>query len=160
MKHKTLLLNNDITVIGSKNPNDSSNSAKVILPGVEGSILTSAFKSSESEAHNFDPEKVIANINLTKEENMLFNPIVSTFYGSSFASIEAYFTRENLGYIPLALHVVSIGLYAIAHYRKFLILHQTETDPFQVTNAVLALHDDIANTNGINLPLVGDVMGG
>ncbi len=67
MKYKILIWDNDGTVTGSKNPNDSTVSAKIILPNVEKTMCTtdfnfiiSGFKSPESEAQNFDPEKVSA----------------------------------------------------------------------------------------------------
>ncbi len=60
-----LIWDNDGTVTGSKDPNDKSNQAKIILPNVElvmkqtpYNFIISGFKSPESEAQNFDPEKV------------------------------------------------------------------------------------------------------
>lgn len=62
-----LIWDNDGTVTGAKDPNDKSNQAKVILPNVEivmrkaaYNFIISGFKSPESEAQNFDPEKVAA----------------------------------------------------------------------------------------------------
>ena len=43
MKHKILLWDNDGTVTGSKDPNDSTNNAKVIFPGVEATMLNTDF---------------------------------------------------------------------------------------------------------------------
>ena len=67
VKQKILLWDNDGTVTGSKDPNDTSGSAKIILPGVEPmmrkanfNFIISGFKSPESEAQNFDPEKIAA----------------------------------------------------------------------------------------------------
>lgn len=66
MNYKILLWDNDGTIMGAKNPNDGTCSAKVIMPGVEETMqkaefnfVISGFKSPESEAQNFDPEKVI-----------------------------------------------------------------------------------------------------
>lgn len=66
MKGKILLWDNDGTILGSNNPNDKSLKSKVILPGVEDvmhqakfNFVISGFKSLESEAQNFDPEKNI-----------------------------------------------------------------------------------------------------
>ncbi|HQS83568.1 MAG: hypothetical protein B7Y25_02005 [Alphaproteobacteria bacterium 16-39-46] len=66
MKPKILIWDNDGTVTGSKNPNDPS---KVILSGVEKAMreaefnfMISGFKSPESEAQDFDPEKVASNL--------------------------------------------------------------------------------------------------
>lgn len=67
MKHKILIWDNDGTVTGSKDPNDNATNAKIILPNVKETMHTadfnfiiSGFKSSESEAQNFNPEKIIA----------------------------------------------------------------------------------------------------
>ncbi len=67
MKYKILIWDNDGTVTGSKNPNDASVNAKVILPNVEKTMggadfnfIISGFKSPESESQNFDPEKITA----------------------------------------------------------------------------------------------------
>lgn len=67
MKHKILLWDNNGTIMGAKNPDDDTCSAKVIMPGVkeamqnaEFNFIISGFKSPESEAQNFDPEKVAA----------------------------------------------------------------------------------------------------
>jgi phosphoglycolate phosphatase-like HAD superfamily hydrolase len=62
---KIILWDNDGTVTGSKNPNDTTNNAKVILPNVETTMRNAEFnfiisgcKSAESEAQDFDPEKI------------------------------------------------------------------------------------------------------
>ena len=54
------------TITGAKDPNDKTSQAKVILPNVietmqkaEFNLVISGFKSPESEAQNFNPEKVI-----------------------------------------------------------------------------------------------------
>lgn len=67
LKQKILIWDNDGTVTGSKNPNNSASKAKVILPGVAQTMakadfncIISGFKSPESEAQNFDPDKVAA----------------------------------------------------------------------------------------------------
>ncbi len=67
MHHKILIWDNDGTVTGSKDPNDTHTQAEIILPGVEETMkgadfnfIISGFKSPESEAQNFDPDKVAA----------------------------------------------------------------------------------------------------
>jgi hypothetical protein len=66
--YQILLWDNDGTVTGSKNPNDSSPGNKKILPGVKNlmqqalvNIIISGFKCPESESQNFDPKKIIKN---------------------------------------------------------------------------------------------------
>lgn len=65
IKQKILIWDNDGTVTGSKDPNDPSPAAKVILPGVKEAMekadfnfVISGFKSPESEVQNFNPEKI------------------------------------------------------------------------------------------------------
>lgn len=65
ISQKILIWDNDGTVTGAKNPNDKGDYAKVILPNVKEAMrkadynfIISGFKSPESEAQNFDPEKV------------------------------------------------------------------------------------------------------
>jgi phosphoglycolate phosphatase-like HAD superfamily hydrolase len=65
MMQKIFLWDNDGTITGSKDPHDKTSQAKVILPGVaeamktaEFNFIISGFKSPESEAQNFDPDKV------------------------------------------------------------------------------------------------------
>lgn len=64
---KILIWDNDGTITRSTDPNDKSNAAKTIFPGVKETMMKadynfiiSGFKSPESEAQNFDPEKVSA----------------------------------------------------------------------------------------------------
>jgi hypothetical protein len=68
MAQKTVLIwDNDGTVMGSANPNDSSNQARVLLPNVQRimhtdgviNIICSGCKTPESELQNFDPQRVI-----------------------------------------------------------------------------------------------------
>lgn len=65
---KTILIwDNDGTVMGSVNPNDTSSSAKILLPNVQRimqtdsviNIICSGCKTPESELQNFDPQRVI-----------------------------------------------------------------------------------------------------
>ena len=65
IKQRILIWDNDGTVIGSKNPNDSGDHTKVVLPGVKEAMqnsdfnfIISGFKSPESEAQDFDIEKI------------------------------------------------------------------------------------------------------
>ena len=87
MKHKILIWDNDGTVTGSNNPNDASDKAKVILPGVREAMekadfnfIISGFRSPESEAQNFDPEKISDKfIALMKElpiQTAVFSPMI------------------------------------------------------------------------------------
>jgi hypothetical protein len=65
---KIIIWDNDGTIMGSRNPHDPSNKAKVILPNVEQTmkqdgvinIICSGTKNPESESEDYDPEMVIA----------------------------------------------------------------------------------------------------
>ncbi len=99
MKHKILIWDNDGTVTGSKDPNDSSNNAKVILPGVEAAMLAadfnfiiSGFKSQASEVQNFDPEKVIAKF----KKLMGQLPINAVAFSPSIGGISCYVVVKKL----------------------------------------------------------------
>ncbi len=99
MNHKILIWDNDGTVTGSTDPNDSSNNAKVILPGVEAAMLAadfnfiiSGFKSPESEAQNFDPEKVIAKF----KELMTQLPINAAAFSPSIGGVACYVVIKKL----------------------------------------------------------------
>lgn len=67
MSRKIIIWDNDGTVMGSRNPNDSAGASKIILPNVEQTmneahvlnILCSGCKTPESELQNFDPENII-----------------------------------------------------------------------------------------------------
>lgn len=99
MKYKVLLWDNDGTVTGSANPNDSSSSAKTILPGVEDimrssdfNFIISGFKSPESEAQNFDPEKVI-----TKFLDLMNQlPINAVAFSPSIGGVACYVVIKKL----------------------------------------------------------------
>jgi hypothetical protein len=81
MKHKILIWDNDGTVTGSKNPNDISNKAKVILPNVEETMknsnfnfIISGYKSPESELQNFDVNKIITRFSKLMNQLQLMPP--------------------------------------------------------------------------------------
>jgi len=66
--HKVIIWDNDGTIMGSKDPRDTFNSAKVLLPNVEAvmrqdnhfNVICSGMRTSESELQNFDPESIVA----------------------------------------------------------------------------------------------------
>ncbi len=66
MNNKIIIWDNDGTIMGSKNPNDTSEKAKSILPGVKQvmnnadfNCVISGLKSEESEKQDFDHELII-----------------------------------------------------------------------------------------------------
>jgi histidinol phosphatase-like enzyme len=62
-----IIWDNDGTITSAKNPNDTSNTAKIILPNVENimlqgnrfNIICSGMKTPESESQNFNATKII-----------------------------------------------------------------------------------------------------
>ncbi len=94
-----MIWDNDGTVTDSKDPNDKSNNAKVILPGVEATMLKadfnfiiSGFKSPESEAQNFDSKKVIARF----KELMNQLPINAAAFSPSIGGVACYVVIKKL----------------------------------------------------------------
>lgn len=88
---KVIIWDNDGTITGSVNPNDPN---KIILPNVakvmnlDGiiNIICSGFKSSESEAQNFDP--VIVSNRLKTLMSKL--PIQAATFSPSIGGIACY----------------------------------------------------------------------
>jgi hypothetical protein len=76
MQEKIIIWDNNGTIVGAKDPNDTTNAAKVILPGVEFlmnqdntiNMVCSGGKRSEGELHNFDPEKIVAHFEALMEK--------------------------------------------------------------------------------------------
>jgi len=75
MQPQIIIWDNDGTVMGSKNPNDITSSAKVILPNVADvmqrsgiNIICSGTKTAESELQNWDPVKIIEQFNVLMEK--------------------------------------------------------------------------------------------
>ena len=93
--HKEVIIwDNDGTITGSKNPNDKSDKAKVILPNIEHmmakskaiNIICSGCKTPESELQNFDPETIIKKF--TKLMDQL--PIQVAVFSPAIGGIECY----------------------------------------------------------------------
>ena len=90
---KILIWDNDGTIMGQKKPNDNSCKAKTILPGVADAMqdadynfVISGFKSKESEAQNFDPEKII-----TRFTELIKNlPINAALFSPTIGGICCY----------------------------------------------------------------------
>ena len=93
MKHKILIWDNDGTVTGSKNPNDTRNSATVIFHNVKETMqnsdfnfIISGYKSPESELQNFDANKIITRF--SKLMSQL--PINAAAFSPAIGGIECY----------------------------------------------------------------------
>jgi histidinol phosphatase-like enzyme len=71
-----IIWDNDGTIMGSKNPHDTTDKAKVILPNVQQvmtnssavHVICSGCKTPESELQNFDPENVIKRFKTLMEQ--------------------------------------------------------------------------------------------
>lgn len=90
IQQKILLWDNDGTVTGSVSPNDPS---KIILPGVETAMrrstfngIISGFASPESEAQNFDPDRVAARF----KDLMSVLPVRVAIFSPTIGGVECY----------------------------------------------------------------------
>jgi hypothetical protein len=99
ISHEILIWDNDGTITGAKNPNDQSDKAKIILPNVKATMekasynfIISGFKSLESEAQDFDPEKVKDNFNKLME-NL---PINAAAFSPSIGGVACYVLIKKL----------------------------------------------------------------
>lgn len=93
MDYKILIWDNDGTITGSRDPNDKTSSAKVILPNVVKTMsaatfnfVISGFKSPESEAQNFDPELVIKRFTQLMQEL----PINAAAFSPTIGGVACY----------------------------------------------------------------------
>lgn len=94
MTSKILIWDNDGTIMSSRNPNDASSNAKVILPNVKRimnsnnvlNIVCSGMKTPESESQNFDPIKVIERFRLLMDEL----PITIATFSPAIGGTECY----------------------------------------------------------------------
>jgi hypothetical protein len=90
MNKKIILWDNDGTIMGSKSPDDPS---KIILPNVEKTMkkaeynfIISGIATPESEAQNFDPEKVITRFT----ELMSKLPIKAAAFSPTIGGVACY----------------------------------------------------------------------
>lgn len=89
--HKIIIWDNDGTIMGSKDPNDPSNKAKIILPNVEKimrqkntiNIICSGTKTPESESQNYNLEKVIIKFKALMNELPIDISVFSPAIGGS-----------------------------------------------------------------------------
>jgi hypothetical protein len=94
LSKEIIIWDNDGTIMGSQNPNDTASSAKVILPNVERvmkaskaiHVICSGCKTPESELQNFDPEKVIAKFTTLMSQL----PIRVATFSPAIGGIECY----------------------------------------------------------------------
>ena len=122
MKHKILIWDNDGTVTGSKNPNDTRNSAKVIFPNVKETMqnsdfnfIISGYKSPESELQNFDANKIITRF--SKLMNQL--PINAAAFSPAIGGVECYvLIKKNNKIIIKEAHKDSRYMKYIGKFKK------------------------------------------
>ena len=93
LNNKIIIWDNDGTITGSKNPNDKTSKAKVILCGVSQKMagakfnfVISGFKSPESEAQNFDPKSVSGNFIKLMQEL----PINAVAFSPTIGGVECF----------------------------------------------------------------------
>ena len=93
MKQKILIWDNDGTIMGAKDSNDTSHSSKIILPNIEETMLQadlnfiiSGCKTPESELQDFDPENVIKRF----KDLMTKLPIQVAAFSPAIGGVECY----------------------------------------------------------------------
>lgn len=93
-KRKIIIWDNDGTIQGSKDPNDKSHAAKVILPNVERimssvevfNVICSGCKTPESEKQNFNPQEIIIKFKRLMERL----PIKIVAFSPAIGGVECY----------------------------------------------------------------------
>ncbi len=93
LNNKVIIWDNDGTITSSKNPNDKTSKAKVILPGVSQKMalakfnfVISGFKSPESETQNFDPDAIAEKFIKLMQEF----PINAVTFSPTIGGVECY----------------------------------------------------------------------
>jgi hypothetical protein len=94
MQERIIIWDNDGTILGSKNPDDTSAASKVILPGVaylmnqENSvnIICSGSRTELSERHNFDVEKMVEKFTTLMEQL----PITAAVFAPTIGGTECW----------------------------------------------------------------------
>jgi hypothetical protein len=104
LEHKMLLWDNDGTIMASKDPNDTTKTAKVTLPGVKNTMMNADYnfvisdcKTPESEIKNFDPQKVAEKF--TKLMDNL--PISAVVFAPSIGGTTCYAVIKKDGKIVI-----------------------------------------------------------
>lgn len=100
MWRRIIIWDNDGTIMGSKNPNDTTNAAKVLLPNVEEvmlqpgtfNIICSGCKTPESEMQNFDPEKIIEKF----KRAMATLPVNIAAFSPAIGGVQCYVILKKL----------------------------------------------------------------
>lgn len=143
MKQKILIWDNDGTITGARDPNDAADNAKVILPGIKNAMknaefnfIISGFKSPESEAQNFDPEKVSAKfIDLMDKL-----PINAAAFSPSIGGVACYVVLKKQGNNIIILKAHEDPRYKdyIGHFKKpgvgmFVVMRDIALEEFEQT---------------------------
>jgi histidinol phosphatase-like enzyme len=96
-----IIWDNDGTIMGSKNPHDTTDKAKVILPNVQQvmtasnavHVICSGCKTPESELQNFDPESIIKRFTALMEQL----PIKVAVFSPAIGGTECYVIIKKTG---------------------------------------------------------------
>jgi histidinol phosphatase-like enzyme len=96
-----IIWDNDGTIMGSQNPHDTTDKAKVILPNVQQvmnasnavHVICSGCKTPESELQNFDPGNVIKRFTALMEQL----PIQVAVFSPAIGGTECYVVIKKIG---------------------------------------------------------------
>ena len=151
---KVIIWDNDGTIIGSKDPNDKSNSSKVVLPNVEKTmrqenvfnVICSGMKTPESESQNFDPENIIARFKVL----MLNLPVSIAIFSPAIGGTECWVLtkNENNDFSILKAHEDERYQHLIGQFKK--------PDIGMLTVVKDLLQERGIECNDVNTVLVGD----
>ncbi|MDD2840120.1 MAG: pentapeptide repeat-containing protein [Rickettsiales bacterium] len=150
---KIVIWDNDGTIVGSKDPNDKTSKAKVILPGIRETMritkfncVISGFKSPESEAQDFDPNIIIEKFTKLMEEL----PIQAVAFSPKIGGITCYVVVKNKEELNV------IEAHNNPKYKSFIgKFKKPETGMFHVMQDVVLEHFNIKMGNK-NTIMIGD----
>lgn len=122
LKNSVIIWDNDGTVMGSANPNDTSSNAKVILPNVEKvmanamlNIICSGCKTPESELQHFDPEKVTARLATLMEQL----PVTAATFSPAIGGTQCYVViKKSSGFEVRKAHEDLRYLHLVGQFKK------------------------------------------
>ncbi|MBY0109542.1 MAG: hypothetical protein K2X90_00300 [Candidatus Babeliaceae bacterium] len=126
MKNKEIIIwDNDGTIMGSKNPHDTTDKAKVILPNVQQVMTTSnavhvicsGCKTPESELQDFDPENIIKRFTSLMEQL----PVQVAVFSPAIGGTECYVIIKKTGSDEVIIRKAHEDIryqHLIGHFKK------------------------------------------
>ena len=151
---KIIVWDNDGTIMGTHDPNDTNSANKIILPGVRNvmtlaklNYIISGFKSPESESQNYDVDKIVERF--TTLMNKL--PVKAALFSPKIGGVECYLLHieENNEMKLIKAHEDSRYFKLIGQFKK------PGIGMFQVLSDFIELKHNI-KIDAQNAIMVGD----